>query len=230
MLLLTPTSPDSNAASHTTEDSVVSLSLDHVVLTAEFTDVPDARGVVVFTHGGGGARFSPRNRYVAERLRSDARVATLMLDLLATEEGTSDPSSKRVGFNTQLLARRLAAATDWVLDAMVRERLPIGYFGASAGAGAALLASTVRPEVRAVVCRGGRPDLAGAALQRVTAPTLLIAGREDSAVFEVNLSARRYLGTSEMVVVPGASSLFEEPGALDEIATRASAWFCRYLA
>lgn len=227
MLLLTPTSPEHPPVSH---DAEVLLYLDRVALHAEYHAVPAARGIVLLTHGGVGSRLSPRNRYIAEGLRREAQVATLLLDLLTPEETSNEPSARRAGFNTQLLARRLAAATDWVLDTLVRERLPVGYLGVSAGAGAALLASTARPEVGAVVCRGGRPDLAGNAIERVTAPTLLIAGREDNAVFEVNQSARRHLpSSSELMVVPGSSSLFEEPGALDEIAVRAGAWFSRHL-
>jgi dienelactone hydrolase len=190
--------------------------------------VPEpALGTIVFAHGSGSGRFSPRNNYVAEGLRT-AGFATLLVDLLTQRE--EDDRAKV--FDIPLLAARLAAATEWLLDAPLVADLPVGYFGASTGAGAALLAASAAPRrIRAVVSRGGRPDLAGSpALARVRAPTQLIVGGRDLPVIELNREAMRHLRCEhELVIVPNAHHLFEEPGALDEVIGHATRWFRNHL-
>ena len=202
-----------------------------VGLDGDLATPADARGVVLFAHGSGSGRHSPRNRQVAATL-GRVGFATLLLDLLTLEEEAADRRSGRLRFDVELLAGRLLAAAGW-LDADQRTAgLPIGLFGASTGAGAALLAAAERPEtVAAVVSRGGRPDLAGAALARVQAPTLLIVGALDPQVLELNRSALGRLGSeASLEVVPGASHLFEEPGTLERVAELAVGWFTRWLA
>ncbi len=190
-----------------------------------------ARAAVLFAHGSGSSRHSPRNRYVASVLRA-AGLATLLMDLLTTEEEAEDRYTAHLRFDIRLLAERLVAATDWLAQQPQTARWPVGYFGASTGAGAALVAAAQRPDaVGAVVSRGGRPDLAGAALARVEAPTLLIVGGRDEPVIALNRQALERLGAAEkkLVIVPGATHLFEEPGALEEVARLTSGWFSRYL-
>lgn len=187
---------------------------------------PDPKGIVLFAHGSGSGRLSPRNNQVAAGLR-EAGVATLLFDLL-TEEEAADRA--RV-FDIDLLARRLVLATDWLDEHDDTRRLPVGYFGASTGAAAALVASTLsaRP-ITAIVSRGGRPDLARAALRKVRAPTLLIVGGADPAVLELNRQALEALTSEkEIAVVPGAGHLFEEPGALDTVIELARRWFVLHL-
>jgi putative phosphoribosyl transferase len=190
----------------------------------------DARGVVLFAHGSGSGRHSPRNRYVAEVLR-EAGLATLLVDLLTPEEEEVDLRTRHLRFDIGLLADRLAAATDWVIENPDTRNLRVGYFGASTGAGAALVAAAERPrQVGALVSRGGRPDLAGEALPRVTAPTLLIVGGEDELVVGMNREAMEQLrAKKELEVVPGATHLFEEPGKLEEVARLAAGWFAQHL-
>jgi putative phosphoribosyl transferase len=185
-----------------------------------------ARSVVVFAHGSGSGRFSPRNQYVA-RVLEEAGLATLLMDLL--EEDEANDRSKV--FDIELLADRLQAAADWLASQSETSGLRLGYFGASTGAGAALLAAGRAPEsVGAVVSRGGRPDLARDALPRVTAPTLLIVGGDDEIVLELNREAFDQLtGTRQLDIVPGATHLFQEPGALEEVARLAREWFLHYL-
>jgi putative phosphoribosyl transferase len=186
-----------------------------------------ARGIVIFAHGSGSGRLSPRNNYVAEQLRR-AGLATLLLDLLTPEE----ENDRRNVFDIPLLASRLSAAAAWTATFRAMRDLPIGFFGASTGGGAALLAaSTADERVRAIVSRGGRPDLAGArALAQVRAPTLLIVGSRDVPVIELNQIAMQHLRcTKELVLVPGAHHLFEEPGALDAVVGLATEWFLRHL-
>jgi dienelactone hydrolase len=190
-----------------------------------------ARGVVLFAHGSGSSRHSPRNRFVAQSL-SDAGLATLLLDLLTADEEAIDAYSAHYRFDIGLLAERLVGAADWLGREAETSRLPVGCFGASTGAAAALIAAAERPgRVRAVVSRGGRPDLAGDALTRVQAPTLLIVGGRDEPVIGLNEEAFGRLATAEkqLVIVPGATHLFEEPGALEQVADLASAWFTRHL-
>jgi putative phosphoribosyl transferase len=182
--------------------------------------------IVIFAHGSGSGRFSPRNNYVAGRLRR-AGIATLLLDLLTPQE----ESDRRNVFDVGLLARRLAFANDWVGDDARTRDMSVGYFGASTGAAAALIAAAL-PEsnVRALVSRGGRPDLALPSLADVRAPTLLLVGELDEAVLAMNRAALNRLSTEkELVIVPGAGHLFEEPGTLDEVVTHAIRWFRQHL-
>lgn len=182
---------------------------------------PRPRGVVIFAHGSGSGRRSPRNTHVAEKLR-EAGIATLLLDLLTTEE----EQDRANVFDIELLAARLGGATDWVEEQRPVRGLPVGYFGASTGAGAALLAAADHTDIAAVVSRGGRPDLARNALPEVKAPTLLIVGGLDGPVIELNRQAMaRMKAPVELVVVPGAGHLFEEPGTLAEVIRHARAWF-----
>jgi dienelactone hydrolase len=193
--------------------------------------VPDgAQGMVLFAHGSGSSRHSPRNQYVARALRQ-AGLGTLLMDLLTADEETTDQYTRHLRFDIELLAMRLLGATDWLRQQPLTHDLAIGYFGASTGAGAALLAAAERSDqVRAVVSRGGRPDLAGPALIRVHAPTLLIVGGADTPVIDLNERAMELLEVEkELRVVPGATHLFEEPGALEEVARLAADWFVRHL-
>jgi dienelactone hydrolase len=191
---------------------------------------PGARGVVVFAHGSGSSRHSPRNQHVAGQLNRGG-YTTVLLDLLTAAEGHQDERDARWRFDIDLLAARLTQAVDWLTDQANTRALPIGLFGASTGAAAALITAAQRPEViKAVVSRGGRPDLAGSALTRVKAPTLLIVGSNDEIVIDLNVQALRDLGQyAELVVVKGAGHLFSEPGTLDEVAEHAIAWFGRHL-
>jgi len=201
-----------------------------VVLEGELRLPHGARGVVLFAHGSGSSRHSPRNRRVAELL-NEAKLATLLLDLLTRAEEAIDARTAQLRFDIEFLAQRLIAATDWLTEEPATRSLRIGYFGASTGAAAALVAAAERPAVvGAVVSRGGRPDLAGRALARVRAPTLLIVGGRDVLVVELNHRALAVLRCEkEIVVVPGATHLFEEPGALEEVARLAREWFERHL-
>lgn len=187
---------------------------------------PRARGVVAFAHGSGSGRLSSRNNRVALSLQ-DAGFATLLTDLLTESEERADVMSGHLRFDISFLAERLLAATDWLTAQKETAKLPLGYFGASTGAAAALVAAAVRPHiVRAIVSRGGRPDLASDHLRAVRAPTLLIVGSRDVPVIPLNEDAFALLPCEkEMVIVQGASHLFEEPGALDEVARLAGDWF-----
>jgi putative phosphoribosyl transferase len=210
----------------------VSIPVGEQSVQATLVVPPGARGIVLFAHGSGSSRMSPRNRHVAQVLR-DGGLATLLLDLLTAEEEVDDRLSGRLRFDIGFLARRLAAATSFVLEAGATSGLRVGYFGASTGAAAALVAAAEMPGViAAVVSRGGRPDLAGAgALRRVQAPTLLIVGSRDREVLDLNREALEQLGCEkELAVVPGATHLFEETGALDVVADLAAGWFRRHLA
>jgi putative phosphoribosyl transferase len=189
-----------------------------------------ARGLVLFAHGSGSSRHSPRNRAVAAALQR-ADLATLLIDLLTADEERIDASTGHLRFDIGLLARRLAHVLDWLEVREDTRSLGTGLFGASTGGGAALVAAADRPaRVRAVVSRGGRPDLAGRALARVLAPTLLIVGGDDVPVIGMNRDAMAQMTAPvRLEIVPGASHLFEEPGALDRVAVLASEWFVRYL-
>jgi putative phosphoribosyl transferase len=186
----------------------------------------DPRGVVVFAHGSGSGRLSPRNNFVANHLQQ-AGLATLLLDLLTEEEA----DERRKVFDIDLLADRLLMAKNWVETEPRTKDLPIGYFGASTGAGAALQAAAREPAyVKAIVSRGGRPDLADPYLPSVTAPTLLIVGGHDEPVIEMNQAAYDLLACEKkLVIVPGATHLFEEPGTLEQVAEHAGKWFQQYL-
>jgi pimeloyl-ACP methyl ester carboxylesterase len=193
--------------------------------------VPErAAGLVIFAHGSGSSRFSSRNRAVAEFLERN-RFGTLLLDLLTKQEEAVDVYTREHRFDIDLLGRRVVLATDWAQGRRDLQRLPIGYFGASTGAAAALIGAAARPAaVRAVVSRGGRPDLADAALRHVRAPTLLIVGSYDEPVIELNRDAMRQMSAPvELEIVVGATHLFEEPGTLEQVMDLAGGWFARHL-
>ena len=211
-------------------ESVVRVSAGDVTLEGNLARPEDARGVVLFAHGSGSSRLSPRNRHVA-RVLNEAALATLLVDLLTPEEEAIDARTAHLRFDISLLAQRLVAATDWLSDHPDTRGLRVGYFGASTGAAAALVAAAVRAAaVGAVVSRGGRPDLAGRALALVRAPTLLIVGGRDAQVLDLNREAFAQLTCERRLeIVPGATHLFEEPGALDRVAFLARDWFPRYL-
>lgn len=215
----------------TGEEQPLQIPAGGVWLEGDLSVPPGARGVVLFAHGSGSSRHSSRNRFVARSLRA-AGLATFLMDLLTPEEEVVDTRTAHLRFDIGLLAERLAGATDWLAGRPETCGLPLGYFGASTGAGAALVAAGERPErVSAVVSRGGRPDLAGSALAHVRAPTLLIVGGHDYPVIGLNQEALRDLAApeKELIIVPGATHLFEEPGALEEVARLAAEWFTRHL-
>lgn len=190
-----------------------------------------AKGIVLFAHGSGSSRFSSRNKQVA-RMLHEAKLATLLFDLLTPEEEEEDARTLKYRFDIEFLASRLVEATNWIIHQPLAHGLPVGYFGASTGGGAALVAAAKKTDlVKAVVSRGGRPDLAGSALPLVKAPTLLIVGGNDHPVIEMNEKALQQLRvTKRLEIIPGATHLFEEPGALLQVAELAQAWFNEYLA
>jgi dienelactone hydrolase len=208
----------------------VTVPVGAVAFEGALTIPVGARGLIVFAHGSGSSRFSPRNRNVARALNA-AGFATLLIDLLTAPENARDVSTAEFRFDIPLLARRLVFALGWVSSQPATRALPIGLFGASTGAAAALIAAATRPGlVRAVVSRGGRPDLAGAALEEVSAPTLLIVGGDDAQVITLNRQAARRLRCAhELAIVAGATHLFEEWGALDRVTELATNWFQHYL-
>jgi len=212
-------------------DRTVTVDAHGVTLEGTLGIPAEARGIVLFAHGSGSSRFSSRNRYVASELR-DAGLATLLLDLLSSAEEQVDLVTRHLRFDIPLLAARLVDTIDWLSANATTAELPVGLFGASTGGGAALAAAADRPKrVSAVVSRGGRPDLAGEALARVQAPTLLLVGGRDEPVIELNEQARaRMHAEAELVIVPSATHLFEEPGALEQVAALAREWFLRHLA
>jgi len=215
----------------TVKERQVQITAGLAALEGNLMIPPAARGVVLFAHGSGSSRHSPRNRFVARVLR-EVGLATLLIDLLTSAEEEEEKDTRHLRFNIGLLAERLLFATDWLAEEPDTSKYPIGYFGASTGAGAALMAAAKRPDrVRAVVSRGGRPDLAGAALAQVRTPTLLIVGGNDVPVIEMNQEALAQLSVAEkqLVIVPGATHLFEEPGTLEAVARLASNWFSRHL-
>jgi dienelactone hydrolase len=208
--------------------SDVRIPLEDVTLDGSLGIPEDPLGVIVFAHGSGSSRHSHRNRYVASALR-ERRFATLLMDLLTPEEEQVDLVTRHLRFDVHLLADRLAGAAYWLADQPATAALPVGYFGASTGAGAALIAAAEEPGTAfAVVSRGGRPDLAGDALADVRAPTLLIVGGRDEPVLQHNAEARaRMRCETALEIVAGATHLFEETGALEEVAALAAAWFER---
>ena len=212
------------------EQRSVSVDAGPVTLQGDLNLPESARAVVLFAHGSGSGRFSPRNRYVAELL-NQAGLATLLVDLLTAEEEAIDMRTAHLRFDIGLLADRLIGATRWLKREPATRDLHIGYFGASTGAGAALVAAAELPDaIGAIVSRGGRPDLAGDALPRVSAPTLLIVGGNDPEVLELNrLALAQMRCERQLVVIPRATHLFEEPGTLNEAARLARDWFLRYL-
>lgn len=211
-------------------EHLVSITIGPVTLKGSLVIPAEAQGIVLFAHGSGSSRHSPRNRFVAEELQKTG-LATLLFDLLTHEEEQVDMFTRELRFDTELLASRLVGATQWIKTHTETKNLRIGYFGASTGAAAALIAATRIPEdIDAVVSRGGRPDLAGAALSKVKTPTLLIVGGVDYPVIDMNETAlKRIPATKKLVIVPGASHLFEEPGTLEAVARQAADWFTQYL-
>jgi putative phosphoribosyl transferase len=207
-------------------EQLVHIPIDSIKLEGSLTFPRQTQGLVVFAHGSGSSRFSPRNNFVAQVLR-EAGIGTLLMDLLTEEED----AVYQTRFNIDLLTERLLLATRWLQEQPRTKDLVIGYFGASTGAAAALKAAAAEgSKIGAVVSRGGRPDLAKEALVLVKSPTLLIVGGNDHIVIELNRDAYASLkGTKQLVIVPGATHLFEEPGALEEVARLATEWFKQYL-
>jgi putative phosphoribosyl transferase len=211
------------------EPRELAIAIGSTTLRGSLRRPPSTHALVLFAHGSGSGRLSPRNQAVAKYL-SDRGLATLLFDLLTAEEEALDLVTAELRFNIGLLAERLAQTTRWVLSHPELKSLTIGYFGASTGAAAALVAAVECPEVHAIVSRGGRPDLAGAALRRIRVPTLLIVGGFDLEVLELNRAAIAALGSEgRLEIVPRATHLFEEPGALERVAALALGWFQRYL-
>jgi putative phosphoribosyl transferase len=212
-------------------EHLINLVAGDVVVSGNLAIPREAKGIVLFAHGSGSSRYSPRNRFVARALQEQG-LATLLFDLLTPEEESIDQFTREFRFDIERLTKRLAGATDWIVQHPDTGALPIGYFGASTGAAAALKAAARKPDaVAAVVSRGGRPDLADAALAQVRAPTLLIVGGEDEVVIELNREALVKLGCEDkkLLIVPRASHLFSEPGALEQVAKAAGEWLTRHL-
>ena len=206
------------------------IPVGNVEVEGTLTMPPGAKVVVLFAHGSGSSRFSPRNQYVAKEFNK-AKIATLLFDLLTAEEEETDVVTAQFRFNIALLAERLIGATEWLRNDLLTKSFPFGYFGASTGAAAALIAAAKLPnEIVAVVSRGGRPDLAGEYLRTVVAPTLLLVGGFDTEVIELNrLAMDQMTNEKKLVIVPGATHLFEEPGTLEQVAKISAEWFLHYL-
>ncbi len=213
-----------------TRATAIEIPIAGRALQADLTQPAAATGLVIFAHGSGSGRHSSRNQFVARVLQSRG-LATLLADLLTMDEEAIDRVTAHLRFDIGLLSQRVIGLIVWARADPAVSRLPIGLFGASTGAAAALVAAATRPaEVSAVVSRGGRPDLAGASLPLVVAPTLLIVGGADTTVIELNQSAARHMrGTTRIEIVPGATHLFEEPGRLERVAHLAAEWFTAYL-
>lgn len=208
----------------------VQIKTPQTVIKADLCTPKAPKGIVLFAHGAGSSRLSSRNQHVAEILQR-ADFATLLMDLLSKQEDRLDIFTGKLRFDIPLLAGRVDAATEWILKNDKVSRLPIGYFGASTGAAAALVASIQRPEtIGAIVSRGGRPDLADNVLPEINSPTLFIVGSEDTKVLQMNQTSYKKLNSEkELVIIQGATHLFEEPGKLDEVAEHAKKWFRIYL-
>jgi putative phosphoribosyl transferase len=219
------------ASSPVPEHEVLIPASENIRLAGTLSIPAGPHGAVLFAHGSGSSRYSPRNRSVADFLQSH-RLATLLFDLLTPDEEEAERWTRLLRFDIELLAERLAAATDWILRDSRTRSLPIGYFGASTGAAAALVAAArMGEQIGAIVSRGGRPDLAGDHLRDVRSPTLLIVGGDDEPVIELNLDALRMLRCKKRLeIVPRASHLFEEPGTLEKVAELAASWFVEHLA
>jgi putative phosphoribosyl transferase len=229
--IATSTRLDQTRLDQTRLDQSVHIDTQAGLLPGMLTLPEAARGVVLFAHGSGSGRLSPRNRFVAKVL-NQAAVGTLLFDLLTAEEERIDAVTAHLRFDIPLLAERLDWATDWAAHQESVRHLPLGYFGASTGAAAALIAAASRSDIAAVVSRGGRPDLAGAALPKVQAATALFVGQLDQQVLELNEFAYRQLRRcrhKELRIIPGATHLFEEPGTLEQVAHLAAEWFARFL-
>jgi putative phosphoribosyl transferase len=212
------------------QTSAMQINAGRALIEGDLTIPLKAAGLVVFAHGSGSSRFSRRNRSVAQVLQ-DGGYGTLLLDLLTSSEEAIDEQTREYRFDVDRLGHRVVAAIDWIASHPQVARLPVACFGASTGAAAALIAAAERPEVvRAVISRGGRPDLAGYALPKVQAPTLLIVGGDDEPVIELNRAAmRRMRAPAQLEIVPGATHLFEEPGALELVSQLALRWCTKYL-
>jgi dienelactone hydrolase len=212
------------------DEGRVHVTVDSVALDGNLLVPPAATGIVLFAHGSGSSRFSSRNRYVASALR-EGNLGTLLIDLLTPREEARDNATAELRFDIGMLADRLIGTVEWIRAQPGLSAMKIGLFGASTGGGAALVAAAARPKlIHAVVSRGGRPDLAGAALPRVEAPTLLIVGGNDVPVIEMNRQAMAQMRCERRLeIVPGATHLFEEPGTLEKVAELARDWFTRYL-
>lgn len=208
----------------------VRVKLTDATLDGDLTTPANASGIVLFAHGSGSGRHSSRNKYVA-RVLNEAGLATLLFDLLTLEEEAIDERTRHLRFDIEMLGRRVIGVTDWIMANPSIGQLPIGLFGASTGAAAALIAAAERPAaIGAVVSRGGRPDLAERVLHRVRAPTLLIVGGDDTPVIGMNESAYDLLACEKrMEIIPGATHLFEEPGALEQVGELAATWFSQHL-
>jgi putative phosphoribosyl transferase len=206
------------------------IPVGNIVVEGTLTLPPEAKGVVLFAHGSGSSRFSPRNQYVAKEFNKKT-IGTLLFDLLTREEEEEDVVTAEYRFNIALLAERLIGVTEWLRNDFLTSRLCFGYFGASTGAAAALIAAAKLPsDIVAVVSRGGRPDLAGEYLASVVAPTLLLVGGLDTEVIELNrLTMDQMTNEKKLVIIPGATHLFEEPGTLEEVAKFSTDWFLRYI-
>ncbi len=211
-------------------ESAIKIPVGSVEVEGNMFLPANAKGLVVFAHGSGSSRFSPRNQYVAKEFNK-ANMGTLLFDLLTPGEEEEDELTAEYRFNIQLLSQRLVGVTEWLRNDSQTAKLKLGYFGASTGAAAALIAAAKMPtEVSAVVSRGGRPDLAGEYLPQVQAPTLLLVGGDDEEVIELNKQAQSQMqNKNKLVVIPGATHLFEEPGKLEQVAEFAAEWFNRYL-
>jgi len=212
------------------EETVVRIPAGKAAINGNLTIPPKAKGIVLFAHGSGSGRFSPRNTMVAREINK-AGMATLLIDLLTKDEEATDEFTGEFRFDISLLAERLIFATEWLTTNPNTASLAVGYFGASTGAAAALIAAAKLPkQIKAVVSRGGRPDLAGDYLSRVKAPTLLIVGGYDAEVLQLNKEAMEQLPSKKkLTVVPGATHLFEEPGKLEQVAKLAIDWFSKHL-
>jgi putative phosphoribosyl transferase len=214
------------------ESVITIVPLGQIQLAADVSLPENAKGLVLFAHGSGSSRHSPRNRHVADVLNRGS-IGTILIDLLTEEEEQVDLRTAELRFDIPLLGSRVAEITDWIQEQPALKKLGLGYFGASTGAAAALVAAAKRPtELRAVVSRGGRPDLAGPFLKGVKAATLFIVGGDDTQVLELNRSAMAQLPRQtphKLEVIPGATHLFEEPGTLDRAAALARDWFLEYL-
>ena len=208
----------------------VQVRAGNVTLEGDLTIPPGSKALILFAHGSGSSRHSPRNRYVANVLQQDG-MGTLLIDLLSVAEENVDAYTMHLRFNIGLLAQRLEGITDWLSHNESTKHLNLGYFGASTGAAAALVAACkYHTVVKAIVSRGGRPDLSGSSLPQVKAPTLLIVGGEDTDVIELNKQAQRQMRAEcKLEIVPGATHLFEEPGKLEQVARLASDWFLQHL-
>jgi pimeloyl-ACP methyl ester carboxylesterase len=207
------------------------IPLKEVKLEGELNLPPDASSLVLFAHGSGSSRHSPRNQFVARTIRHGAKTGTLLFDLLTAEEERAEAYTRHLRFNIPLLAERLIAVTRWALDNVTTRDLSVGYFGSSTGAAAALVAAAeLRDVIGAVASRSGRPDLAGDSLSHVSAPTLLIVGGNDRPVITLNEEAYYLLHCERALrIVPGASHLFEEEGTLEKVASMAAEWFAGHL-